>query len=228
MTDWSLSGRLALKGRVLFEGTLSVGAGWTCQMGASGAGKTTLLRALAGLPTAARFDGTLSRPDRIGWMAQDDLLQPHLSLAGNVGLLERLSGRKPDPTRIDALLLEVGLAGFGSRAPASLSGGQRQRVALARALMQDAQVFALDEPFSALDPATRRQMQDSALRLLAGRAVIMVTHDPAEALRLADRLLLLSGGKLSEVPLPPSAPPRDLTDPDTISALGRLTLSVLA
>lgn len=227
-TDWALSGRLDLDGVVLFDGAISIGQGWTCLMGASGAGKTTLLRTLAGLPTAARFTGRVTGPNRIGWMAQDDLLQPHLSVAANVGLLDRLSGRRPDPSRIAALLATVGLDGFDTRRPNSLSGGQRQRVALARALTQDATVYALDEPFSALDPATRRQMQDNAKRLLHGRSVLMVSHDTAEALRLADRLLILSGGKLSEIALPPTIPPRDLSDPDTKAALGRLAVSVLA
>lgn len=228
MKEWTLAGRLVLEGRVLFDGTLSIGPGWTCLMGASGAGKTTLLRTLAGLPTAASLTGHVTRPDRIGWMAQDDLLQPFLTIAANVSLIDRLSGRGHNPDRVASLLAEVGLDGFGRRAPNSLSGGQRQRVALARALMQDAPVIALDEPFSALDPATRRQMQDSAKRLLEGRSVLMVTHDPAEALRLADRLLILSDATLSEIVLPPTVPLRDLTDPDTIAGIGRLALSVLA
>lgn len=211
---------------MLFDGTLSIGQGWTCLLGASGAGKTTLLRTLSGLPTAAGFDGSVTRPDRIGWMAQADLLQPHLTVAANVALLDRLAGRRADPARIEALLGATGLDGFATRRPATLSGGQRQRVALARALMQGAPVLALDEPFSALDPATRARMQETARQALAGCSVLMVTHDPAEALRIADRVMILSQGRLTEFPLPDAAPLRDLTEAGTLSALGRLTLAV--
>lgn len=201
MIGWSIHGTARLDGRVLFRTDLTVGAGWTCLLGPSGAGKTTLLRLLAGLPVAAGFDGRVTRPDRIGWMAQADLLQPRLTVAQNVALLERLAGRRVDPARVERLLSSVGLQGFGPRRPDSLSGGQRQRVALARCLMQDAPVVALDEPFSALDPDTRRGMQDAARQALAGRRVLMVTHDPAEALRLADRVLMLVEGVVAETPL---------------------------
>jgi putative hydroxymethylpyrimidine transport system ATP-binding protein len=228
VTDWRLAGRVTLGDGVLFDGALSVGVGWTCLMGASGAGKTTLLRLLAGLPTVARLDGEVTQPERIGWMAQDDLLQPRLTIAANVALLDRLSGRRPDPARIDRLLADTGLAGFGKRLPASLSGGQRQRVALARALLQDAPVLALDEPFSALDPGTRAQMQGTARRLLAGRAVLMVTHDPAEAMRIADRILILSRGRLTEIALPSSPALRVLDEPETLAALGQLMLRLQA
>nr|WP_241741513.1 ATP-binding cassette domain-containing protein [Gemmobacter straminiformis] len=210
----------------MFDGTLSIGQGWTCLMGASGAGKTTLLRTLSDLPTAAGFSGCVTRPDRIGWMAQTDLLQPHLTVAANVALIDRLAGRRADPARILSLLEATGLDGFANRRPATLSGGQRQRVALARALMQAAPVLALDEPFSALDPATRARMQETARRALAGCSVLMVTHDPAEALRIADRILILSGGKVTEFPLPDAAPLRDLTEAGTLAALGRLNLAV--
>lgn len=206
MTLWALRGTARLGGSVLFRADLAVTAGWTCLLGPSGAGKTTLLRVLAGLPVAADFDGTVTRPDRIGWMAQDDLMQPRLTVGQNVALLERLAGRRADPARIASVLARVGLAGFACRRPDTLSGGQRQRVALARCLMQDAPVVALDEPFSALDPDTRRQMQAMARQALAGRAVLMVTHDRAEAELLADRILTLSDGHLTDAPLRAASP----------------------
>lgn len=226
MTGLTLTGQVSLQGETLFSGSLSVGAGWTCLMGASGAGKTTLLRLLAGLPVAARLKGSVTRPDRIGWMAQDDLLQPHLTVAGNVGLIARLAGQPVDPARIEGLLDRVGLAGFGPRRPDTLSGGQRQRVALARALAQDAPCLLLDEPFATVDPATRAQMQSTLRGLLSGRAVLMVTHDPAEALRLADRLLVLSGGRVHDLPLPLAPVPRDLSGPDAVPALSRILLAL--
>lgn len=197
MTAWAVEGRVTLAGRAIFAGRFDVPPGWTCLMGESGVGKTTLLRLLAGLPTAARFEGQVTRPDKIGWMAQDDLLLPHLGALGNVGLIGRLAGRA-SPRAAD-LLAAVGLEHHARHRPAMLSGGQRQRVALARALAQEAPVLALDEPFSALDPETRAGMQDLARGLLAGRPVLMVTHDPAEALRLGDRVLELRDGTLREV-----------------------------
>jgi putative hydroxymethylpyrimidine transport system ATP-binding protein len=226
VTDWSIDGSLTLGPRLLFRGALRVEAGWTCLMGASGTGKTTLLRALAGLPVAAALAGTVHRPERIGWMAQADLLQPHLTVEQNAVLLERLAGRKADPDRLATLLRSVGLEGLSRRYPHQLSGGQRQRVALARALLQDAPVLALDEPFSALDPATRQQMQHMVHGAVAGRRVLMVTHDPAEALRLADRILILSEAGLRVIS-PPAAPaPRRVSGPQDWETLGQLAAAV--
>ncbi|SNX68842.1 putative hydroxymethylpyrimidine transport system ATP-binding protein [Cereibacter ovatus] len=207
-----------LDGRVLFDVRLDLPPGWTCLLGPSGAGKSTILRLLAGLPTGTRFDGRVTAPPRVAWMAQDDLLQPRLSVLGNVLLGQRLAGTAPDAPRARALLDTVGLDGMADRRPDSLSGGQRQRVALARALMEDAPLALLDEPFSALDAGTRRRMQDLARERLAGRAVLLVTHDPSEALRLGDHVHLLAEGRLEPMPLPPAAPPRALTSPGLAAA----------
>lgn len=209
MSHFGLSGRVTLEGRVLFAGTLRCEPGWTCLLGPSGSGKSTLLRLLAGLPAPALFEGEVTRPGRIGWMAQSDLLQPRLTLAQNVDLIGRLAGEPARPGVASELLASVGLAGMGQRRPGSLSGGQRQRVALARVLMQEAPLVLLDEPFSALDPALRREMQDLAHRTLQGRAVLMVTHDPAEALRLADRIFVLEHGGLRAVAPAAGPGPRD-------------------
>ncbi|MDE3121307.1 MAG: ABC transporter ATP-binding protein [Paracoccaceae bacterium] len=181
--------------------------GWTCLIGPSGAGKSTLLRLLAGLPAAVRFDGRVTAPDRIAYLAQEDLLLPRLSALANVTLGARLRGGPVDRGEAMALLEAVGLKGMEARRPGQLSGGQRQRVALARALMEHAPLALLDEPFSALDAANRERMQDLALTRLAGCRVLLVTHDPFEALRLGQRILLLNGGRLEEIEaLPGKAP----------------------
>src|SRR5690606_31081415 len=109
-----------------------------------------------------------------------------------------LRGHRADASLLDAILARTGVADTAAGYPPALSGGQRQRVALARTLMEDRPLVLLDEPFSALDARMRLLMQDLAARLLAGRTVLMVTHDPAEAARLADRILVLTEAGLSE------------------------------
>ena len=194
-----------------FELTFS--AGWTCLLGPSGSGKSSLLRLIAGLDTAARLEGSRQAPERIGWMAQSDLLQPRLTVRCNIELTGRLRGEKQERSRTDMLLSSVQLEGKGGALPATLSGGQRQRVALARVLSEDTPLVLLDEPFSALDPITRVAMQDLAHERLAGRSVIMVTHDPVEALRLSDRILMIVDGSIEEIsPMPPPYP-RPVKDP---------------
>nr|WP_321446064.1 ATP-binding cassette domain-containing protein [uncultured Cohaesibacter sp.] len=210
-------GRIGACGHVMLEGerliepfSLTLVSGWTCLLGPSGAGKSTLLRLFAGLDSTARFEGTLTVPDRVGWMAQADLMQPRLSVLQNVMLVEQLAGRKPDREKARHLLAEVGLEGTGDRMPDSLSGGQRQRVALARTLMSDADLILLDEPFSALDPANRAAMQELAYTQFAGRRVLLVTHDPFEALRLGDQIWLLANQHLQPVPTLQGTPPHPL------------------
>lgn len=199
--DIGASGAVTLKGERLIEPfSLTLGIGWTCLLGPSGAGKSTLLRLFAGLDITAEFEGTVTALDRVGWMAQADLMQPRLSILQNVMLVEQLAGRNPDKDKAQHLLAQVGLGGMGNRMPDSLSGGQRQRVALARTLMSDADLILLDEPFSALDPATRATMQELAHAQFSGRHVLLVTHDPFEALRLGDHIFLLSNYQLQAVP----------------------------
>src|SRR5690606_20731218 len=115
-----------------------------------------------------------------------DQLLPWASALANVTIGARLRGARPDLDRARALLDAVGLLPLAGRRPDTLSTGQRQRVALARTLYEDRPIVVLDEPFSALDPVTRHAMQDLAAGLLAGRSVLMITHDPQEAMRLAD------------------------------------------
>ncbi len=204
------------------------GAAWTALLGASGVGKTTLLRVLAGL--VAADSGTIVTSDgaglagRIAYMGQQDLLLPWLSAEANVCLGARLRGAQPDRARARHLLDAVGLAGAADARPATLSGGMRQRVALARTLYEDRPVVLMDEPFSALDGLTRAQMQSLAARVLAGRTVLLVTHDPMEACRLADRVLVMTGfpATLSE-PLHLAGPtPRAVDDPALLTAQGAL------
>ena len=198
--------------------------GWACLRGPAGAGKSTLARLLAGLPGPARREGTIRAGDglplagRVALMAQTDQLLPWADVLGNVTLGARLRGERPDRARARALLARVGLSGFDSRRPATLSGGQRQRVALARTLMEDKPVVVLDEPFSALDAANRAMMQDLAADVLRGRSVILITHDPLEAARLADRGWLMGPEGVAALDLPATAPPRPLDAPETPAA----------
>jgi putative hydroxymethylpyrimidine transport system ATP-binding protein len=148
-------------------------------------------------------------------MAQSDLLMPWLDLPENVCLGARLRGEAADLSRARHLLAQVGLSDHLDKRPAALSGGQRQRVALARTLMEDRPVVLLDEPFSALDAKSRAQMQDLAAELLKGRTVLHVTHDTAEAARLAHRVLLMGPDGIT-CPMPPEThPPRAFDAPET-------------
>jgi putative hydroxymethylpyrimidine transport system ATP-binding protein len=203
-------------------------AAWTCLLGASGVGKSTVLRLLADLPTGVAFDGRIAASDgrplagRVAYMAQSDLLLPWRDLLGNVALGASLRGETPDFERARALIARVGLADrLGSR-PGALSGGERQRAALARTLMEDRPVVLLDEPFSALDARTRAEMQELAAELLAGRTVLLVTHDPAEAARLGQSILLMTPSGVLRAEAPDGAPARPWDAPETLAAQARL------
>ncbi len=204
----SLSGQVRLDGRALFAPVrLVLPAGkWTALLGDSGVGKSTLLRLLAGLPIGGQFTGRIDNPQPAALMAQDPGLLPWLDVRQNAALGSRLRGTRADAARLDDILARTGLRDHAAKRPAQLSGGQRQRVALARTLMEDRPLVLLDEPFSALDARTRAQMQDLSARLLADRTVLLVTHDPAEAARLGDRILLLREEGLTEWPAPPPRP----------------------
>jgi NitT/TauT family transport system ATP-binding protein len=169
-------------------------------LGPSGCGKSTLLRILAGLlePTGGevRLDGqpplAARRRRALGWLAQDDGLLPWRTVADNVGLPLRLAGRPRGP--VQPLLERVGLAEFAGHYPHQLSGGMRQRAALARALVAEPALLLLDEPFAHLDELTRERLGDLLLdlRLAARPTVVLVTHSVSEAVRLADRAVVLS------------------------------------
>ena len=208
--------RLRFAGAPLFDG-LDMALErdrWTCLLGPSGVGKSSLLRVIAGLERleAGRMD--IPGGAGIAYMAQQDLLLPWLRALDNVALGARLRGARPDEARALALLERVGLGAEAGALPRTLSGGMRQRVALARTLMEDRPIVLMDEPFSALDAITRMRLQELAAALLAGRTVLLVTHDPLEALRLGDRIYVMAGrpASLREAPVPAGRPPRNVGD----------------
>jgi putative hydroxymethylpyrimidine transport system ATP-binding protein len=221
---------LGYAGAALFHDLCFTLAGgmWTCLLGPSGVGKSTLLRLIAGLARpergAVRCSDGQPLAGRLAWMGQRDDLLPWLSARDNITLGARLRGEAPDRARADELLARVGLTGQRGQRPATLSGGQRQRAALARTLMEDRPVVLMDEPFSALDAITRARLQSLAAGLLAGRTVLLVTHDPLEALRLGHRVHVMAGQPARiEAPIEPSGdPPRDLHDPALMALQGDL------
>lgn len=182
-------------------------------LGRSGSGKTTTLKLVNRLlePTAGtvRIGGVDAQAldvvrlrRRIGYVIQDVGLFPHFTVAENVGLVPRLERWAPARTaaRVDELLKLVGLppGDFRARFPDALSGGQRQRVGIARALAADPPLLLLDEPFGALDPVTRAELQREfrALAERLGKAMVFVTHDVREAMLVATRIGLLHEGRL--------------------------------
>ncbi|MEZ8064166.1 MULTISPECIES: ABC transporter ATP-binding protein [Vibrio] len=211
--------------------SLCLNAGkWTVLLGRSGCGKTTVLRYLAGLlDDKVEWQGALATSDelplmdRIAYMAQQDLLLPWLSVIDNVCLSHRFqnpaakhqsqaSNKQAQTNQALDLLTSVGLANYANAMPDQLSGGMRQRVALARTLMQDKPVVLMDEPFSALDAVTRHKLQSLACELLINKTVVLITHDPQEAVRLADNLYVLQGTPASaqSLSVPNTATPRVL------------------
>jgi osmoprotectant transport system ATP-binding protein len=182
-------------------------------VGASGSGKTTLLKMVNRLlePDGgevlvegrdARSWDPIRLRRRIGYVIQDVGLFPHLTVAANIALVPRLEGWTPQrrDARVAELLDLVGLpaADFADRFPHELSGGQRQRVGVARALAVDPPILLMDEPFGALDPGTRRQLQAEFLRIQERlhKAVLLVTHDMNEAMGLGDRVAVMEAGRL--------------------------------
>jgi len=185
-------------------------------LGPSGSGKTTILRALAGFApiesgriTIRGQDVSGLPPQRrgLGIVVQNYALFPHMSVADNVafGLRARRAPRSETAHRVADSLAMVGMSGYGERRPHELSGGQQQRVALARALAIRPDVLLMDEPLSALDAPLRREMLAELIRLhraMPEVTMLLVTHDQAEALALADRIGLLDAGKLRALDTP--------------------------
>ena len=192
---------------------------WVSLLGCSGVGKSTLLRLIAGLDTQGKVQGNIISHPNIGvaWLPQKDTLYPWLSIVDNVQLENVLFGNKSAKTTLQAkaLLEQVGMSEHLNKSCAQLSGGQKQRVALARVLMQNADLVLLDEPFSALDAISRYQLQNLAHELLKDKSVLLVTHDPQEALRLSQRIFVLRSPQpnqpaLSDVIKPEGKAPREL------------------
>lgn len=216
--------RIAFDGRLVADRlSFDAPAGQTtCLLGRSGVGKTSLLRHLAGL-----LPGT-TRAAPLAYMAQQDRLLPWLDVLDNVLLGYRLRGdeaaRRAAEPRARALLAEVGLGDRLDALPRTLSGGMRQRVALARTLCEDRPVILMDEPFAQLDAVTRLDLQDLAVRLLAGRTAMLVTHDPLEALRVGHEVRVLHGSPFTVGPaiVPPGPAPRDPADPALLALQARL------
>lgn len=219
-----LIGSASIAGATIFSGLdLRLRRGeWTCLLGASGVGKSTVLRLFAGLDADIDLDGEISETGRVALMAQNDLLLPWLSVLDNVLIGSRLRGQTPDRDRGRSVLERVGLADHVGKKPAALSGGQRQRVALARTLMEDRAIVLLDEPFSALDALTRVQMQDLTAELLQGRTVLLVTHDPGEAARLGQTILIMTAGGLDQVDVPTGTVPRAVDSTEVLQAQAAL------
>ncbi|MCG5239766.1 ABC transporter ATP-binding protein [Azospirillum doebereinerae] len=188
-----------------------------CIVGPSGCGKSTLLRLISGLETVQAgtitVGGvTLATPERslppekrpVGMMFQDFALFPHLTVAGNIAFGQTDRPRAERNRRVAELLELMGLARYADAYPHTLSGGQQQRVALARAMARDPQVLLLDEPFSALDEQLRRSVREEVVRLIraSGIATLVVTHDPAEAMEIGNRVVVMEAGRIVQADTP--------------------------
>ena len=190
-------------------------------MGLSGSGKSTLVRCMSRLiePSAGEilFDGRdllaaspremiEIRRHRMGMVFQHFALLPHLSVLGNVGFPLEVQGiaRPAREARAREVIELVGLAGRENDYPHQLSGGQQQRVGIARSLAVEPELWFLDEPFSALDPLIRREMQDEFLRLqnTLHKTIVFITHDFDEAIRLADRIAIMKDGRVEQIGTP--------------------------
>lgn len=204
--------------RVLREINLEIGTGEiVCVLGPSGSGKSTLLRLIAGLESVQQgslmVDGVVLAdaqhnppPEQraVGLVFQDHVLFPHQTVAENVAFgLSGMQSKERDHT-IALQLANVGISTLADRYPHTLSGGQQQRVALARALATDPAVLLLDEPFASADAPLRKNLRDDARRRLkaANTTTLMVTHDPAEAMAMADRIAVLVDGEVVQFGTP--------------------------
>lgn len=235
MSDLGLSVRLYAEAPIPLDLEISCAAGELLAIvGPSGAGKSTTLRVIAGLhrphkgavlcagecwlDTARRLD-LKPHQRRVGLVFQDYALFPHMTALGNVmAAMGHVPGGER-ATRATALLARVHLAGLEDRRPAELSGGQQQRVAVARALARDPAVLLLDEPFSAVDRATRRRLQAELATLRQSLAIpmVLVTHDLDEAVMLADRMVLMHRGRGLQ-----TAPPAEMLSRPASAEVARL------
>ena len=202
---------------------------WSSLLGPSGTGKTTILRLLAGLSTG----GELSKKSRIvspkheiAYLSQQNCLLPWLTTLENVLLGYQLRASLTQEIKHQAveLLDRVGLANALHKKPTELSGGMQQRAALARTLLENKPIILLDEPFSALDVITKMKLQTLAADLLRDKTVILVTHDPLEALRLSHHIFILAGepARMTKQITLKSIPPRDIHEPNLLALQAEL------
>lgn len=192
-----------------------------CVMGLSGSGKSTLVRhinrlieptdgdVLIGGRSVTALDAVELRKLRsktVGMVFQNMALLPHRTVRDNVAFALELRGIEPRARRAaaDRVISQVSLGGYADRRPSELSGGMQQRVGLARALAADPEILLMDEPFSALDPLIRRQLQDQFLELSAGlgKTTIFITHDLDEAIRMGDRIAMMKDGRVAQIGTP--------------------------
>ncbi len=205
---------------VLLDINLTINDGeFMVLIGASGCGKTTLLKTINKLNTInagdIKIDGksikgipSIELRRRIGYVVQDAGLFPHMTVAENIGAILKITGYDPKKldSRVDELLTMVDLApgAYRDLYPCQLSGGQRQRVGVARAFSTSPDIILMDEPFSALDPVTRSDLQDAIVKLQKQfhKTIVFVTHDMDEAIKMADRICIIQNGRIVQCDTP--------------------------
>jgi putative hydroxymethylpyrimidine transport system ATP-binding protein len=203
---------------------------WVALLGPSGIGKSSLLRLIAGLSSPQEkiqahitTSNDIPLSQQAAYMAQNDLLLPWMTVLSNATLGMKLRNdihnKQDHLARATFLLTQAGLGQALSLYPHQLSGGMRQRVALVRTLMEDKPVVLMDEPFSALDAITRYKLQSLAAELLKDKTVLFITHDPTEALRLANVIYIMRGqpANLKFISSLTSSTPRALSNPELTS-----------
>ena len=224
--------QLSWHDRVLFDGLYLElpPASITCLLGPSGVGKSMLLRLILGLDGDNNNSKMISSTDgkpitgRVAFMAQQDLLFPWLKVIDNVLIGQKLRNETDFHNKALKLLELAGLSGVAEQMPNTLSGGMRQRVAIARTLLEDRPIVLMDEPFSSLDAITKVKIQTLAANLLQGRTVLLVTHDPLEALRLGHTIFVMRGNPaMLGAPIQPSSPPpRNINEKSVLKYQGEL------
>lgn len=210
-----------------------------CLMGPSGCGKSTVLRIVSGLDTAdsgviSGVGGISADQLHTAMVFQDHALFPWLSVIDNIAyglrMKIRFSSTEQVSRKVSELLSLVRMEKFADALPHQLSGGMKQRVAVARALAVEPEILLMDEPFSALDPFSRRELQDEVLRIRVhlGTTFFIVTHNPEEAVYLADRVIILTKrpAKVMKVVEIPFSYPRNMADPEVLSLVREVTGTV--